>query len=261
MESSITNAYSNIGNFTTNTINPNNEFNITPLTTTTATIGTLTGSGWIKSIVAQDAEPKDAEPNRYFYSDKCCTFAIKPPEYTEYKTEHKTEHKGVDKNIMNTLPKDFSPLALRTEPFIANINVLVPNRVVEITIYDGTPHIYKQVCKEPDVFDLKYALALAWAKYNNKHYNLDYSIEGIEYIAQAYIHRFNKSNKEFDRAIKAYNNWLKEEDKKKAEEEERKAIIARRKAKNKKRREKRKEQQNQEQIDIIAKAIQKSKEN
>lgn len=161
----------------------------------------------------------------------------------------------------NAVPFDFSIVKIVCEPMIVNINVLVPNKVVEVIIYDGEPHTFKQVCKNGDQFDLKFALALAWAKYNNKHHNLDYSIEGIEYIAQAYIHRFNKPNKEFDRAIKAYNNWLKAEDKKKAEEEERKAIIARRKEKNRKRRENRKAKQNEEQINIIAKAIQMSKEN
>ena len=160
----------------------------------------------------------------------------------------------------NAVPFDFSIVKIVCEPMIVNINVLVPNKVVEVIVYDGEPHTFKQVCKNGDQFDLKFALALAWAKYNNKHHNLDYSIEGIEYIAQAYIHRFNKSNKEFDRAIKAYNNWLKEEEKKKTEEEERKAIIARRKEKNRKRREKRKAKQNEEQINIIAKAIQMSKE-
>ena len=161
----------------------------------------------------------------------------------------------------NAVPFDFSIVKIVCEPMIVNIDVLVPNKVVEVIVYDGEPHTFKQVCKNGDQFDLKFALALAWAKYNNKHYNLDYSIEGIEYIAQAYIHRFHKPNKEFDRAIKAYNNWLKAEEKKKAEEEERKAIIAHRKEKNRKRREKRKAKQNEEQINIIAKAIQMSKEN
>lgn len=148
-------------------------------------------------------------------------------------------------------------------PQIVRINVLVPDKVVEVTIYDGLEHVYKQVCKDPDVFNLKFALALAWAKYDDKYgrtgerYHL--SGEGLESYAENLIYLFKEPNKEFDRAIKAYNGWLKEEAKKEAEEEERKAIIARRQAKNKKRKEKMRARKKAEEINTIAEAIKLSK--
>ena len=148
-------------------------------------------------------------------------------------------------------------------PEIVRINVLVPDKVVEVTIYDGLEHVYKQVCKDPDVFDLKFALALAWAKYDDEFgrtgENYHFSGEGLELYADDLICIFKESNKEFDRAIKAYNKWLKEEAKKEAEEEERKAIIARRQAKNKKRKEKMRARKKAEEINTIAEAIKLSK--
>ena len=159
----------------------------------------------------------------------------------------------------NAVPFDFSIMNTVCKPMIVNIDVLVPNKVVEVIIYDGTSYTFKQVCKDGDQFDLHFAVALALAKYASK--SKKYTPEGIEHYAYKSLHYSATDSKEIKRAVKAYNNWLKAEEKKKAEEEERKAIIARRKEKNRKRREKRKARQNEEQINIIAKAIQMSKEN
>ena len=149
---------------------------------------------------------------------------------------------------------------------ITNIKMIVPNKVMEVTI-DGNVNMrqplmpvksgtYKMVLREPDQFDMKYGCALAIAKaIYSKYYTHEYlesmvpEILGIKYFV-----------KEIDKAIKKYNNKLKEEEKLQKQEEERKAIVARRKEKNRKRKQKRLEKQRQEQIDIIAKAIEKTKE-
>lgn len=149
----------------------------------------------------------------------------------------------------------------RTKPAIVNINIIVPNKVVEVIIFDGEIHTYKQVCKYPDDFDLTFALALAWTKYKNEVFKLDYTLEGIEDAAHEYMWKYRKPLKEFNRAIKAYNKWFKEETRKEAEEEERQAIIERRRAKNKKRKEKMRARKKQEEISTIAEAIKKAKEN
>ena len=147
---------------------------------------------------------------------------------------------------------------------IVNIDVIVPKRVVEVTIFDhGEPYKYKQVCKDPDVFDLRFALALAMVKHENKNdkYRYHLTSEGIEEMADRSLRYYKEFAKEVDRAIKAYNSWLKEKEKKKLEEEERKAIIERRRAKNKKRKEKMKAKKHDEEVNTIAEAIRKSKEN
>lgn len=146
---------------------------------------------------------------------------------------------------------------------IVNINVIVPKRVVEVTIFDnGEAYKYKQVCKDPDVFDLRFALALAMVKHENNRYRYRYHLtsEGVEEMADRSLRYYKEFAKEVDRAIKAYNKWLKEEEKKKLEEEERKAIIERRRVKNKKRKEKMKAKKHDEEVNTITEAIRKSKE-
>lgn len=166
----------------------------------------------------------------------------------------------------NCKPKEvdrYNPLVSfgRFDPVIVNINIIVPNKVVEVIIFDGKTHTYKQVCKYPDDFDLTFALALAWIKYKNEVFKLDYTLEGIEDAAHEYMWKYKKPLKEFNRAIKAYNKWFKEETRKEVEEEERQAIIERRRAKNKKRKEKMKVRKKQEEINTIAEAIKLAKEN
>ena len=185
------------------------------------------------------------------------TFTYKPP------VIEKPSH-------WNTAPKDLNPTwnsllgASATNNYtIVGIKILVPNKVVKVYIYDGTEHEYKQICREPDTFDLKYALALAWAKHygNSKHHSpFSFTTEGIENLAYSFIHHYKEPNKEFDRAIKAYNRWQKEQDKEAAEKAEREAVIARRREKNRKRREKAKRQVEDHDINLIAEAIRRSKE-
>ena len=161
----------------------------------------------------------------------------------------------------NCKPDNLNDFLIGVNPYIVNIDIIVPDKVVEVTIYDGATHIYKQVCRDPDEFDLTFAIALAWTKYKNEVFNLDYTLEGIEDAAHEYMWKYKKPLKEFNRAIKAYNKWFKEETRKEVEEEERQAIIERRRAKNKKRKEKMKARKKQEEINTIAEAIKKAREN
>lgn len=47
-------------------------------------------------------------------------------------------------------------------PKIVDVNMIVPDKVVEITFLDGTK--VKSVCKEPDVFSLEQAISICIAK-------------------------------------------------------------------------------------------------
>lgn len=60
---------------------------------------------------------------------------------------------------------------------IFDINVIVPDKVVEIEFYDGKE---KMVCHEDDTFDLRKCCFIAIAKHL---YKQEYTQEGIEYMA------------------------------------------------------------------------------
>lgn len=153
-------------------------------------------------------------------------------------------------------------ISFKQKPEIVNINIIVPNKVVEVTIYDGKEHKYKQVCRKPDVFDLRFALALAMVKYKDEigQYEYHLTLEGIEEMADRFLRYYKEFAKEIDRAIKAYNKWFKEKTKQEVEEAERLAIIERRRAKNKKRKEKMRAKKKADEIETIVEAIKKSKE-
>lgn len=47
-------------------------------------------------------------------------------------------------------------------PIITDVNIIVPNKVVEVTFEDGTKE--KCVCREPDVFSLESAISICISK-------------------------------------------------------------------------------------------------
>ena len=176
-----------------------------------------------------------------------------------------TEGERIKMKDYNAIPMNLEVIekhVAREFPMIVDINEIVPNKVVEVTIVNGQEDCtYKQVCKEPDVFDLRYALALAWTK-NEAHlgiFNSRLTRDGLEYFAKENLCFYTDVIKEIDRAIKAYRAWQKKQEKEAAEEAERIAIIERRKAKNRRRREKMMAKRQEEKINAIIEAIRKSK--
>lgn len=55
----------------------------------------------------------------------------------------------------NQIPKLFCPK-------VADVNIIVPNKVVEVTFDDGTKK--KSVCREPDTFSLESAISICISK-------------------------------------------------------------------------------------------------
>lgn len=227
------------------------------LSWTTATTGTVhcipisTSTATITTTKINDLLQEAANCINSFTNEEM-TFTVKVPEF----------HPEWNCKPDNLMFFDSSIMQSNVEPVIVNINIIVPNKVVEVTIFDGKVHTYKQICQEYDIFDLNFALALAWAKYKDgftTNYHL--TVEGLEKTANQYLCYYKETQKEFNRAIKAYNKWFKEETRKEVEEEERQAIIERRRAKNKKRKEKMKARKREEEINTIAEAIKRSKEN
>ena len=145
---------------------------------------------------------------------------------------------------------------------IININVLVPNKVMEVTLAPEyshlvTPGTYKMVVREPDEFDMEFGCALAIAK---SIYGQHYTHEFVERAAREII-LYNKFFlKEIRSAIKRYNRAQKQQMEALRAEQERQEIIERRRAKNKKRREKMLARKKENEINTIAEAIKRSRE-
>ena len=81
---------------------------------------------------------------------------------------------------------------------IADINVIVPGKVVEITFADGGKE--KMVCHKDDTFDLRKCCFIAIAKHL---YKKEYTQEGIEYMATQLTYQ-KKYVKIVDKALKNY---------------------------------------------------------
>ena len=147
-----------------------------------------------------------------------------------------------------------------------NIKEIVPGKVVEVDISEETfwgypVYTYKQVCKDPDVFDMRMALALAYVKYLNGGNRFGYKLTpiGVEMKAREMLETNADLIKEINRALKAYKKWLDKKAKEEAEETERKAVITRRQEKNKRRKEKMRAKKRQDEIDVIVDAIKAAK--
>src|SRR5699024_4048 len=70
------------------------------------------------------------------------------------------------------------------EETIVDINVIVPNKVVEITFGDDKKE--KMICHKNDAFDLRRCCFIAIAKHLYKE---EYTFEGIEYVAEQLMYQ------------------------------------------------------------------------
>ena len=131
---------------------------------------------------------------------------------------------------------------------ISNINIIVPDKVVEIEFYDGKE---KMVCHEDDTFDLRKCCFIAIAKHL---YKKEYTQEGIEYMATQLTYQ-KKYVKIVDKALKDY--WKKEEEKEKKirDEREREKIQERQREKRRRYKERRTQRYKETMIDLIADSI------
>lgn len=125
---------------------------------------------------------------------------------------------------------------------ITDIEIIVPDKVVKLFFEDGTD--MKMVCHEDDTFDLRRCLFIAIAK---KLYKERYTWEGIEHKATE-LSYLKSATKVVDKALKDYNNKIKE-----AEKEAKKIADKKRAAENQKRKHaeyvKRRDERRQKEID------------
>lgn len=159
-----------------------------------------------------------------------------------------------EKNIMSTKNNDFYD-ALRNatiyqskSPCIIDINIIVPNKVVEVTFADGLKE--KMVCQEDDTFNLRNCLFISIAKHL---YKKDYTLEGIEWKAFELTH-LKKYVKIVDSALKAFDkkqkNIAKLEENRKTELDSIERKRAKRQAYKERRVAKREQAEKEKQIEI-----------
>lgn len=172
-------------------------------------------------------------------------------------TKKEKENK-MEKNENMVIPSNVSPDPNKFDKekypgySIFGIKVLAPNKVVAVRV--GRIHkissgysivedltTYKQICREPDVFDLKYAVALALTKHLHRDPGKRLTTYGLERMTEYYLTYSYDFNKEVDRALKVYARREREEALAKAKAEEIKMIKERRAAKQKRNRERRRE--------------------
>lgn len=139
-----------------------------------------------------------------------------------------------------------------TKDDIFNINVIVPDKVVEIEFYDGKE---KMICHKDDTFDQRKCCFIAIAKHL---YKKEYTQEGIEYMATQLTYQ-KKYVKIVDKALKDYKKKEEEKVEKIRKEEEEKIIRARQNLKRRKQKERRAQRHREAVIDIFADSINEAK--
>ena len=87
---------------------------------------------------------------------------------------------------------------------IKDINIIVPNKVVEVTFADN--HKEKMICHQDDEFSLRRCLFIAIAK---RKYKKSYTVEGIEFKATE-LSMLKECVKIVDKALKAYEKKQKD---------------------------------------------------
>ena len=132
--------------------------------------------------------------------------------------------------------------------YISDVEILVPNKVVKVTIerplMAEREFSYKQVCKDPDTFDLRFAIALGIVKHFEKveqafpHPLTNY---GREVKAREFCDIYDTTSRAIDQAIRAMKKKEAAKERFEKEKAEAKAIKERRREKNRKKREKRRE--------------------
>lgn len=139
-----------------------------------------------------------------------------------------------------------------TEDDIFSINVIVPDKVVEIEFYEGKE---KMVCHEDDTFDLRKCCFIAIAKHL---YKKEYTQEGLEYMATQLTYQ-KKYVKIVDKALKDYKRKEEEKAEKIRKEEEEKIIRERQSIKRCKQKERRAQRHREALIDVFADSINEAK--
>ena len=136
---------------------------------------------------------------------------------------------------------------------IIDINVIVPDKVVEIMFSDGKKE--KMICHKDDTFDLRRCCFIAISKHLYKD---AYTYDGIEFMAEQLMY-LKKYVKIVNDALKIYKANEEEKRKKIREKEEQRIIRERQRLKRYKQKERRTQKHREVLIDILADSINEAK--
>lgn len=87
---------------------------------------------------------------------------------------------------------------------IKSIEIIVPGKIVKVTMDNCTNSTYTMKCHEDDEFSLEKAIILAYVKYESE----DLTPNGIEYEAEIFTH-FKDNMKKLKKAMKVYETQQK----------------------------------------------------
>lgn len=165
------------------------------------------------------------------WSIEYISYCLQGNKYTSYKGEENIMPTKFELPTGQWIPLVFEPEFVK----VADVNIIVPNKVVEVTFADGTKE--KSVCREPDIFSLESAISIC--------------------ISKKIMGGSGAYNNAVKCGMKVYKGKLKKEDADKAEQEriekkhaKRVAYKERRAAKRAEEESKRREQKKEEQIEI-----------
>ena len=135
-------------------------------------------------------------------------------------------------------------------PYIENVKILCPNKVLQFTFSDKT--VIKTICLDSDQFDFEFAFYLAYAKYL---WQKILTPAGVERKAREYTET-KFFVKLVNTAFKTINKKQKEEEKLAKEKKEKKAIAERRATKKATKAKKQREARIMETVEAIKRAKQ-----
>lgn len=176
-----------------------------------------------------------------------------------YRTAYKIIKDMEDRNMMNNEAyrgllnaMNFNVGKLNVAPelkeTITDVEIIVPNKVVEVTFEDGLKE--KMILHKDDTFNLRNCLFIAIAKHL---YKKEFTLEGLEWKAFELTH-LKKYVKIVDTALKNYERKQKEivmlEEKRKADQERLERKRAKRQAYKERRAAKREQLEKEKQIEI-----------
>jgi len=151
--------------------------------------------------------------------------------------------------VLNTVREGIK--SIRDAETIYSYRIIVPNKVIEVTFYDGKTE--KSVCEQSDTFDLRIGLLICLAKHMNPGL---YTPIGLEERARV-LDGFKKYHNMVTKAIKKHEKEEKEKEKLEKKTQLDKEAKKQKREKRKLKKEARREEKKKEAIDFQAKVIEK----
>ena len=154
---------------------------------------------------------------KWYFTDDMLESVASPSLKTQRDSEKKMKKQMTQRERLTEQLKEY-----QRDSDIKSIEIIVPEKIVKVTMDDYNNNTYTMKCHEDDEFSLEKAVILAYVKYESE----DLTPKGIEYEAEIFTH-FNDNMKKLKKAMKVYET----QQKLKALDEEEERIRANKKRK------------------------------